>query len=96
VDVASRTKPRTSIMRPSDLLTFYIRNIRNIVKRAPRWFHYTDVLIYLKSEGNTFCASRARKLLNVYHSKKSFERKLETRMEHACVLEYIFLVESDN
>ena len=34
------------------------------------------------------------KLLHVNHNQKYLERKLETRMEHACVLVYIFVLSS--
>jgi len=42
------------------------------------------------NKGRTFCASLARSLLYVYHSKIYFEPKSETRMENASVLDYIF------
>jgi len=56
------------------------------------------VIFYLKSgenNGHTFCVSLARNLLNVYHNTRYFERKSETRMENASVLDYISLVEFD-
>jgi len=43
----------------------------------------------------THCATAVPNLLNVYHHKKYFERKSETRMENSSVLEYTLLVEPD-